>query len=97
MALASQFNRDKIMGRQQALGKYAGMEAQSAQDADRANQMYNTQLMNENLYRNQATREKQHMLERQLAASGRIADAQAQAANQKPGGLLGGSLIPGIL
>lgn len=104
MNLASRFNRDKIMGRQQALGKYAGMEAQSAYDADKANQMFNAGLLNENLYRNMAAKERVYgyekqddMLDRQLEASGAMADATAAAANKKPGGLLGGSVIPGIL
>lgn len=104
MAMASRFNRDKIMGRQQALGKYAGMESQSAADADRANQMFNAQAMNQNLYANQRARDlanernlQERNLQRQLQASGQIADATMAQANQKPGGLLGGSVIPGIL
>lgn len=53
MALASQFNRNKIQGRQGAIGKFAGMEADSAASADKANQMFNAQAQNQNLYANQ--------------------------------------------
>lgn len=104
MAMASRFNRDKIMGRQQALGKYAGMESQSAADADRANQMFNANMLNQNLYGNRDAREAafqrqiaESQLQRQLKASGMTADATAKAADQGPGGLLGGSIIPGVL
>ena len=104
MQLASQFNRDKIMGRQSALGKFAGMEADSAAQADRANQMFNAQARNALLEANRAARQQaagfdrqERMLQRQLGASGQIADAQLREASKSPGGILGGSLIPGIL
>ena len=106
MALASQFNRDKIQGRQSALGQFAGLEAQSAADADRANQMYNLEQQSRNLYETAGARERalgrgmdRDMLERQLQASGEISAAQAEAARDKrskaeklldPGGFFGG-------
>lgn len=104
MALASQFNRDKIAGRQGALGKYGAMEAQAASAADKANQMYNTEMLNRNLYetagageRSLGRQSQESMLDRQMVASGRIADEQAKLAKQGPGGLVGGKIIPGIL
>jgi len=98
MALASRFNRDKIMGRQQALGKYAGMEAQSAADADKANQMFNVNQMNQNLYANRDAQEQafqrqiaESQLQRQLKASGMTADATANAASG------GGGILSSVL
>lgn len=103
MALASQFNRDKMMGRQGAMSKYAGMEEAAALDADKAEQMFNANILNQNLYATQDAKNRaldrliaESQLQRQLKASGSMADAQAKAAS-KPGGLLGGSIIPGIL
>jgi len=89
MALASQFNRNKIMGRQGALAKFGGMEEQGRFAADKANQLFNAEMLNRNLYETAGSQERAldrqlaaDMLDRQLEASGIIADKQADIASQ---------------
>lgn len=86
MALASQFNRNKIMGRQGAMAKYAGMEEKAATEADKAQQIFNANMLNQNLYANQQARERalqrqidEATLQRQLRYSDEAADRQIAA------------------
>ena len=86
-ALASQFNRDKIMGRGSVLGRAAEMQAQSQAAADKATQMFNAeqarQLAIENFRAQQMGQQAQRddeMLQKQLQAAAIISAQQADMA-----------------
>jgi hypothetical protein len=62
MAMASQFNRERISGRQGALGKYDEMEARNIYDVDRTN----VGAENQRRYANQAAQQQAEMARAQM-------------------------------